>query len=340
MPRLDDAYPRGWSFDEHICPAMLTELMRRRLLIVAGKGGVGRTSVAAAMGLARARHGRRVLLMEIDPQAAMSHLFGRPPSYDPVEVADGLFLSALDGRSAMSQYLSLVLPSARLTRAVLSSRLYDYFVQAAPGLRELIMIGKLLHEIERRPATEKPWDNVIFDAPASGHALSLLSMPFAVDSTFGTGVVKRESRNIAALLRDRDRTAIIAVATPDSLTVSETIEAYQSLRERGLEPTTIVMNRVFTAPFDLAEVDRLGRRATGISKRQTVERLVRIAQAGLRRAARHQEAINRIRIATGAGVIEIPENPEGEGFSLIEWLAEQFGYLLAHDPNELSSTTV
>src|SRR5277367_3624034 len=171
---------------------MLTDLMRRRLLIIVGKGGVGRTSVAAALGMLSVRAGRRVLLMEIDSRAAMSTLFGRKPVYEPTEVSPGLFRMALDGRNALEQYLGLTLPSARMVRAVVASRLYKYFVQAAPGLRELIMIGKLLHEIERRPAGEPPWDNVIFDAPASGHAISLLQMPLAADGAFGASVVGRE----------------------------------------------------------------------------------------------------------------------------------------------------
>src|SRR5581483_11848265 len=110
-------------------------------------------SVAAALGLAAARAGARVCVIEYDSRAPLAALFGREPSYPPIEAAPGLFLIALDGPRALAEYLGYALPSAML-RAVLSSRLYNYFVPAAPGLRELIMIGKLYHEIERRPAAQ------------------------------------------------------------------------------------------------------------------------------------------------------------------------------------------
>jgi anion-transporting ArsA/GET3 family ATPase len=310
---------------------MLRNLLRRQLLIVVGKGGVGRTSVCAALGLLSARNGRRVLLIEIDSRAALSTLFGQKPVYQPAELAPGLHLMALDGRHALEQYLSITLPGSRIVSAVLASRLYNYFVQAAPGLRELIMIGKLLHEIERRPAGHPQWDNVIFDAPASGHALSLFRMPFAADNTFGSSVVGRESRNVATLLRDLNRTAFIQVATAEPLALAETVETHAALREMGLEPAAIVMNRMAAAPFGIREIERLERRATRAGRFEEIASLVRVARAGLRTAARRHEAITDMRATLGSDVIEVPEIADAHGLELVERIVERLDFEISSD---------
>ena len=127
---------------------MIDELLRRRALIVVGKGGVGRTSVSGALAILRAAGPARVLAMEYDRLGALATAMGRKPGFDPVKAMPGVWTAVLDGAHQLEEYLSTVVPSRGMLKAVVSSGAYRYFVEAAPGLRELIMVGKIYHELE------------------------------------------------------------------------------------------------------------------------------------------------------------------------------------------------
>jgi len=315
---------------------MLSELLKRRLLMVLGKGGVGRTSVSAALGLAASRAGARVCVIEYDSRAPMAALFGREPSYAPVEAAPGMSLIALDGERALAEYLRITVPSPAILRTVFSSRLYKYFVPAAPGLRELIMIGKLYHEIERRPADLPPWDLVIFDGPASGQALDLLRMPLTADETFGRSVVGREARNVAAFLRDGRRCAAVQVATGDALTVSETIEFHGALDQIGMRPAAVIFNRRLTLPFGRPAIDRLAAamsRGNGAESTPVMRRARRILDA----AARNHQALQMLETAYGR-LIELTDYSDAHGQALVEALAKEFSGLMSqHEPQTIGT---
>ncbi|HXR24298.1 MAG TPA: ArsA-related P-loop ATPase, partial [Candidatus Binataceae bacterium] len=195
---------------------MTDRLLERRLIAVLGKGGVGRTSISAAVATAAARRGKRTLLIEADLRGPVAVSRGKAPGYRPVELETNLFAMTLGGRESLEDYLSFVVPRIVL-RAVFASSIYQYFVHAAPALRELTMMGKVYHEIERRATPLKPWDLVVFDAPASGQALSMIRTPFAAQETFGESVVGREARNIARLLLDPRKCAMVVVTTAEAL---------------------------------------------------------------------------------------------------------------------------
>lgn len=304
---------------------MLNELLKRRVLMILGKGGVGRTSVSAALGLAAARAGARVCIIEYDSRTPMAALFGREPSYDPIEVEPGMSLIALDGPRALAEYLRLTLPSPAMLRTILSSRLYNYFVPAAPGLRELIMIGKLYHEIERRPSGRPPWDLVIFDGPASGQALELLRMPLTAEQTFGASIVGREARNVAAFLRDRERCVAVQVATGDGLTVSETLEFHEALSGIGMAPAAVIFNRQVSAPFGRSAIEKLAR-LTADGTGAKVSPFVRRADRLLIATKRNEEAIRLLRGVSGA-LIELTNHAEVHGRPLVESLAAEIAEL-------------
>ncbi|MBF6567489.1 MAG: hypothetical protein IVW54_01275 [Candidatus Binataceae bacterium] len=301
---------------------MLDELIKRRVLIVLGKGGVGRTAVSAALGLATARTGRRVCVIEYDTGAPMAAMFGHAPAYVPIEVESGLFLAALNGPRTLEEYLSLTVPSPRVLRSVLSSRLYNYFIQAAPGLRELIMIGKLYHEIERRPANLPPWDVVIFDGPASGQALDLLRMPATAHETFGASIVGREAHNVTAFLHDPTKCAVVQIATADGLAVSETIEFHQALKDIAMPPAAIVFNRKFSVPYGppaVSALAHLAQRPNGSEWGSYAVRARRLLDA----ADRTDQAAHTLHEQTGTPIIELAEHLNVHGRELIEKLAAE-----------------
>ena len=300
---------------------MLKELLARRVLIVLGKGGVGKTTVSAAIAKLCAASGSRALLMETDSHAPLAAIFGIEPSSDPKEVTANLSLMTLDGRYALEEYLRLVVPSRMLLKAVFASRLYQFFVQAAPGLRELMMLGKIYYEAERKDSKPPHRRVIIVDAPASGQAMNLLKMPTAARTTFADSVVGKEASNISRMLRDRRHCAIVQVTNSDALSVAETIETHAELSRIHLAPAAVIFNRMVTPTFSASDIAALKNRHVPRNRKKHLEHLAEIAASELRRAAESRKALATIRTATSAQLIEIPEHRNSSGTELIEHVA-------------------
>src|SRR5205823_2304389 len=152
---------------------MFDDLLKRRVLLIVGKGGVGKTVLAAAIATTSARRGARTLAMECDVRAPMADLLDAQPSFVARDVSERLSAIVLEGSHALEEYLRMVVPGRAVLNAIFASRLYQYFVQAAPGLKELMMLGKLYYESELRAGSRRKWNLIVVDAPASGQALSL-----------------------------------------------------------------------------------------------------------------------------------------------------------------------
>ena len=240
----------------------LDELFVRRLLVVAGKGGVGKTTVSCALALAAARRGRNVLLCEVDGVARAPQLLDAEPGKlgHAVATPSGVSVMAVEGKAALAEYLGLVIPVKRLLQAVFKSQIYHYFVAAAPGLKELMTIGKIWYEAERldERTGARRWDNVIVDAPATGHGLQYLRMPAAARDAFEVGLVHREAMRLVDLLTDPARTAVNLVTTAEEMPVNETVTMYCALREALHMPTGVLfVNRMHAGGPAAADVERL-----------------------------------------------------------------------------------
>ena len=244
-----------------IVPASLLE---RRLHFVAGKGGVGKTTMAAALALLLVRRGRRTLAVEMEGPGRLAALLGATqPAHGPVEIVPGLHVLAVDGRAALEEYLALVIPVKRLLSTIFSSKIYQYFVAAAPGLKELMTIGKIWYEATRRDGDRPAWDAIVVDAPATGHSLQYLRMPQAARETFGAGLVQREATKIVDLLRDPATTTVHLVTLAEEMPVAETLEMRQQLVDSLRLPLGhVIVNRVHRRRFAPAPLERL-RAATG-----------------------------------------------------------------------------
>jgi len=243
-------------------------LLDRRLLIVAGKGGVGKTTVSCALALVAAQAGKRTLLAEVDGAGRAASLFGIEPGAvgEAKEARPSLSVMSVDGSTALAEYLEIIVPVKRVLQAVFSSRIYQYFVAAAPGLKELMTVGKIWYEAERRDDGQRRWDLVIFDAPATGHSLQYLRMPHAAHEAFGAGLVGRESQRIVDLLTDTRRTAINLVTTAEEMPVNETLEMYGQIRADLHMPLGMLFaNRVHRCNFTATDLDQLAGRLDSLT---------------------------------------------------------------------------
>ena len=312
---------------------MLSDLLRRRVIFLLGKGGVGTTTVSAALALAASDAGNSVLAMEADTRAPMANAFGVKPAFEPVMVSERLFEMVLEGRHALEEYLKLVIPARAVMRAVFSSRLYQFFVNAAPGLKELMMLGKVYYEAERKFGGRDHWDLIVVDGPASGQALSLLKMPTAAQQTFGDSVVGREAGNISRALRDDRETAVVLVTTPEPLPISETLETAETLREMGIKPAAIVFNRSRKPNFSNHDLAKLKEHLIATGKASDAEYLGKIAKSELDRASQAEKALAQLRAETSAPLIGLQLLRWISGGELVRALARE----LAANPVEKSS---
>jgi arsenite/tail-anchored protein-transporting ATPase len=311
---------------------MLNEILARRVLIVLGKGGVGKSTLSAAVAKVATLSGDRALIMECDSRAPLAATFGVASSFVPAHVAHNLSLMTLDGRAALEEYLRLVVPGRMLLKAVFASRIYQFFVQAAPGLRELMMLGKVFYDAGRTDPKPPPHSVIIVDAPASGQAMSLLKMPTAARSTFGDSVVGKEASNISKMLRDRRNCAIIQVTTADSLSISETIETHAQLSSLHLAPAAVLFNRMPPSEFEAGDIAALTNRRGPHLRKKDLDHLAELAKSELNRVTEARKAIEKIRTETAGPVLEIAEHGGLSGVELIDTIATELARYREHEP--------
>ncbi len=236
---------------------ILDDLLRRRLVLLSGKGGVGKSLVGAALAMAATRRGKRVLLVEVDA-ALEAARYLEAPQVGPkeTEIAPGLFSLNLNPRGVMDEYVRHVVKVSLLADKVLGNPIYERFFTAAPGLKELMLLGKIMVlEEEKAGWSRRPkYDLVIVDAPATGHGLSLLKVPVAAARVAPIGPIGSNARRILGMLRDQERTALVIVAVPEEMAVVEAVEFRQMARDEvGVEATAVVLNAFHERRFSEAE---------------------------------------------------------------------------------------
>jgi len=286
-------------------------MIQRKLHFVLGKGGVGKTTMAAAMATLFARRGRRTLAIEMDAAGRLPGMLGSSGAAPtPKAVGPNLSVLSLDGRTALEEYLGLVIPVKRVLTTIFSSRVYQYFVAAAPGLKELMTVGKIWYEATREEDGRPRWDAIVVDAPATGHGLQYLSMPQVAHDTFGAGLVQREAGRVAALLRDPAVTAVHLVTLGEDMPVTETLETHAKLTgELKLPAGRVIVNRVHARRFAPELVARVRESAASAPGKQG-ELLEAVADRATEEsgwAEINAEQLERLRNAlTTDALVEVP----------------------------------
>jgi anion-transporting ArsA/GET3 family ATPase len=244
----------------------MTGAITKRLLIVAGKGGVGRSTVTAALAVDATRCGLRTIVAETAGRADVARMLGGRAA-DPlveVELERGLHHVTIERRAALEEYLRNEVPGLFPAATLARSAAFQAFVDAAPGMSDLLTIGKVW-ELVQRPR-HKPhaheYDLVILDAPASGQLVGLLGAPHTFSAIARVGPVARQADTVERTLRDPHAVGVVAVATPEQMAVSEALALQTSLADRfGIELDAVIANRVLPSRFTSADALALSRAA-------------------------------------------------------------------------------
>lgn len=321
----------------------LTALLRKRLLIVSGKGGVGKSTVCAAMALIAARQGQRVLTIEIDSKERISQLFGvAEVGHEGRQVYENIWAMNLRPSQVMDDFVATQVPLRRVLNQVLQSQIYRYFVAAAPGLKELVTLGKImvLEEATQSKRSQTPeWDFIIIDAPATGHGISFLRVPYLVCDTLKMGPVYKQARKIVNLLTDKRRTAFLLVTLAEEMPVNEAIEMYHTIQdELGIPLAHLIINGVYPQVLDRKECAVLARLRERLMQREgdapqdaaLVQAMADCLDAAVRRRALNDKYIAKLGRETHHDALEVPfVFASSLDFDLVETVAEALETRLA-----------
>jgi anion-transporting ArsA/GET3 family ATPase len=304
------------------------KLLDKRLVIVTGKGGVGKSTVALSLAMAAARQGKRTILCEVSSQERISRVFGHKEiGFHEVEMAENLWAISIDPDEAMREYVLLSLRVKAMRDLLFRSRIFTYLAAATPGLRELVTIGKIweLTLDPRKLSGTHPYDLVVVDAPATGHGVGFLQTPRTFANVARVGPMANQAETLDEMLRNKRRTGVAIVALPEEMPVNETASLERSLREDvGVAVDAIYLNALYPERFD--EADEATLRNALEEHRGPARAAVRAALGERRRAIEQRQQLERLQAITKAPVSTLPYlfEPQLELGSL-ELLAEQVG---------------
>jgi anion-transporting ArsA/GET3 family ATPase len=228
----------------------MSALLDLKLVFVTGKGGVGKTTVASALALLASTHGKRVLICEVDAKGDVAGFYeAQPTGFKEKEVLPGLFAMTMDTEASLREYLKLQLRIPVVGRIGPLAKAFDFVAMAAPGVREILTVGKLCYEVR-----ERHYDLVVVDAPASGHIVGQLAAPQAINNLVKVGLIRSQTDWMLDILSDPLTTGLVAVCTPEEMPVNETIElAVRVEKETTVQLSAVVVNRVLPELFGRQE---------------------------------------------------------------------------------------
>ncbi len=231
-------------------PEVPSSLFDHQLLFVTGKGGVGKTTIAAALAQLGAQQGKRVLACDIDATGGLGAMFEAGPiGFVPSVVAPGVSVMSMDTEASLREYLKVNLRVPLVGWIGPLAKTFDFVATAAPGVREILTVGKLCYEVR-----ERHFDLVVADAPASGHVVGQLGAPQAINDLVKVGQIRSQTDWMIELLSDPARTGVIPVTTPEEMPVTETLELTERIaRETSASVVAVVVNRVLPELFSTRE---------------------------------------------------------------------------------------
>ena len=296
----------------------------RRFVVVTGKGGVGKTTVSAALALAASRRGKRVLVAMCNAKERLSTLLGTGPiGAEIAAVGDGIDAVNMVPERCLEEYGLMVLKFRAVYRAVFENRMVRGFLGAVPGLDEWAMLGKAWFHTTEIVGNRPRYDVVVLDAPATGHGADLLRVPKVIVDVAPPGLLRREAEKAWALMRDPARCETLVVTVPEELPVSEALDLHAALAgEMGLPMSRVIVNAVLPELFDGAEEAAI----LAALPEGDVDTLIHSARSRIVRTRLQRRQLVRLAEALALPQIRLPFAYGSEiGRAAVELLAQEMG---------------
>jgi anion-transporting ArsA/GET3 family ATPase len=288
--------------------AFVPELLDKRLVFVTGKGGVGKSTISIALGLAAASRGKRTIVCEIGGQETASRVFRRAEvGFHEVEVSDHLWAISIDPDQSLREYLLLQLKVRAMRDLLVRSRVFNYLAAATPGLKELVTIGKIweLAQPNRKVKKAEGYDLVIVDAPATGHGIGFLQTPRTFANIARVGPIHAQAQALDSLITNQDATGVAIVSLPEEMPVNETASLEESLTgEIGMAVDRIYMNALYPERFSSGDASELTDALEGADR--PAKAAVRAALSEHRRCRSQREQLQRLKQAVASPVKTLP----------------------------------
>jgi anion-transporting ArsA/GET3 family ATPase len=306
----------------------MIQLLDRKLVFVTGKGGVGKTTVAVALGLRAAAEGKRTIVCEVSSQENASRIFDHTEvGFHEVEMAENLWSISIDPDESMREYVLLQLKVRAMRDMLFRSRIFNYLAAATPGLKELVTIGKIweLAQLDRKVKSGRKYDLVIVDAPATGHGIGFLQTPRTFAAIARVGPIHSQAQQLDRLITDQGHTGVAIVALPEEMPVNESAALEHDLREEvGVAVDRVYMNGLYPERFSSEEAEQLGKLAD--EDDGAVRAAARAALSECNRARSQRAQLARLRRRVQAPVKALPFLFEPElGVEAAGQLAKRLG---------------
>jgi len=288
-------------------PALLDldALLSRRMVVVTGKGGVGKTTVATALALRAAGRGKRVLLAQFESIVDAGYLLGsKPVGSDVTEMDRGLWVVNMTPRSSLREYGLLIFRFKSIVKAVLESRTVRHFLRAIPGLDDYSMLGKAWYHTTEVEHGQSRFDLVVVDGPPTGQMVKVFSVPRNIEQTVPDSMLTRDATSIQAFLTNPKRCGAVIVTLAEELPVSEALELVQAVRELGMDVAGVVVNALYPKSRNVALLEEV--QAAAVEADGRLATLLEEARIFHRRRAINEHHLTRLSQRCNAPLRELP----------------------------------
>ncbi len=284
------------------------------MVFVTGKGGVGKTTVAVALGLRAAGEGKRAIVCEVASQENTSRIFDHTEvGFHEIEMEENLWSISIDPDESMREYVLLQLKVRAMRDMLFRSKIFNYLAAATPGLKELVTIGKIweLAQLDRKVKSGRKYDIVIVDAPATGHGIGFLQTPRTFAAIARMGPIHSQAKQLDAFIKNHKQTGTAIVSLPEEMPVNESAALEHDLRtEVGVAVDRVYMNGLYPERFSKEEAEKLTGLAEGEAGAVRAAARAAISEHGRARSQRAQLARLRRRVEAPVKTLPFLFEPE------------------------------